>query len=280
MYSIVDRVIETAGDACGCEIGHEIGEQSGIQSLGDFGRRVASMPTLGDAIRNAAKLIPSVHSARTLALSCHGCKAHLSSKLDETCLAPTAWEDGFVASILIDLVRLVAGADWRPEALSLQSSLPGHEGCSGTLGGVPIRHGEDATAIEFPRDLLDRRLAPGRSRPAPTDEPASLPEDHVERIRIVLEFLIRQDNANVDSLAALVGTSRRSLQRQLLRRGQSFARMLELVRLDMARQMLENSSVKVIDVANDLGYSDPSHFARAFRRWTGVAPSVYRREAI
>ena len=277
VFAVIDQVLQTDGSRCGCDIGREVGRRSGLRALAGFGRRVTSQETLRDAIRTAARLMPSIHSARTLELTCQGNRARLSSKVDESCLTPTTWEDGFVASILIDLIRLAAGADWRPETLSLQSSPNGHEHCRGTLDGVPVRYGAAATSIEFPTELLNRRLVPGRSPQAPTEEAAPIPEDYVERIRLVLEFLVRQDDADINSLAAVIGTSRRSLQRHLMRRGQTFAQLLEQVRLNMARRMLENPSVKLIDVGQEIGYTDPSHFARAFRRWTGVAPNVYRR---
>jgi len=277
VFAVIDQVVQADGSRCGCDIGREVGRRSGLRSLKDFGRRVASQETLRDAIRTAARLMPSIHSARTLELTYHGNQARLSSRLDESCLTTTTWEDGFVVTILIDLVRLAAAADWRPKTVSLQSSPPhGHAHCHGTLGGVPIRHGEAATSIEFPKELLGRRLVRDRSRQVPREEAAPIPGDYVERVRLVLEFLVRQGDVDIDSLAAVIGTSRRSLQRHLLSRGQTFVQLLEQVRLNVARRMLENSSVKVIDVAYEVGYTDPSHFARAFRRWTGVAPSVYR----
>jgi len=241
---------------------------------------VASESTLGDAIRTAARLMPSVHSARTLELSCSGGQARLSSKLGGSWMTPTPWEDGFVASILIDLVRLAAGADWRPEVLSLQSRPANHRGRRDAFDAPSIRYGESATTIEFPAALLSQRVAPGPARRRPSAEPAPLPEDFVGRVQLVLEFLLRQGNADIESLAALVGTSRRTLQRHLLSRGQTYAEMLDSVRLDMARRLLAESSRKVIDVAYEVGYTDPSHFARAFRRWTGVPPSAYRRTVL
>ncbi len=281
LYRVIDRAIAATGSECGCEIGRKVCEQAGIRALGDFGRRVTSEPTLGEAIRTAARLVPSVHSARTLELSCRKGRARLSSRLNESSLGPAPWEDGFVASMLIDLVRLAAGADWRPDEVWLQCLPPKHRGCRGVLGGATIRFGQNATKIEFPEELLDHHLTSTPEQRCPTAEPVPLPQDFVGGVCCVLDFLLQQVEgdfvADINSLAALVGTSPRSLQRHLRRRGQSFTGMLERTRRDKALLLLEKSSAKVIDVAFELGYTDPSHFARAFRCWTGVAPKTYQR---
>jgi AraC-like DNA-binding protein len=47
--------------------------------------------------------------------------------------------------------------------------------------------------------------------------------------------------------------------------------------LEIAQQMLESSAMEVRQIALALGYSDPSAFTRAFRRWSGTTPAQWRR---
>ena len=48
--------------------------------------------------------------------------------------------------------------------------------------------------------------------------------------------------------------------------------------MDLARRLLRESQKSVIAVANDVGYSNPSHFAQLFRKETGLSPTIYRRQ--
>ena len=50
------------------------------------------------------------------------------------------------------------------------------------------------------------------------------------------------------------------------------------LRLDTARRLLRETDRSVIEVANEVGYSNPSHFAQLFRKDPGLSPSDYRRE--
>ncbi len=47
--------------------------------------------------------------------------------------------------------------------------------------------------------------------------------------------------------------------------------------MERARQLLRESSQPVDIIASSLGYSDASNFSRAFRRWQGMTPALYRR---
>lgn len=50
------------------------------------------------------------------------------------------------------------------------------------------------------------------------------------------------------------------------------------LRMDAARRLLRETRKSVITIANDIGYSNPSHFAQLFRKESGLSPTDYRRQ--
>ena len=50
------------------------------------------------------------------------------------------------------------------------------------------------------------------------------------------------------------------------------------LRMDAAKRLLRETKRSVVEIALDVGYANPSHFAQLFRRETGLAPSDYRRQ--
>jgi AraC-like DNA-binding protein len=84
---------------------------------------------------------------------------------------------------------------------------------------------------------------------------------------------------SLPSVARKLGLGPRTLQRQLDRFGTSFHQLLEEVRCARAIDFLRDTDESVERIAAQLGYNDPSNFRRAFRRWTGVAPTAFRSDA-
>jgi AraC-like DNA-binding protein len=84
----------------------------------------------------------------------------------------------------------------------------------------------------------------------------------------------------LDECAARLGVSPRTLRRRLEGRGMSYQGIVDDVRAGLARSYLESSRFSVEAIAERLGFSDPTSFSRAFRRWTGMSPREFRqREA-
>jgi AraC-like DNA-binding protein len=280
LYGVIDRLADDAGVS---DVGLKVGARTRIRSLGGFGHEVANAATLGNAIRTAQRLMPAVHTGRSLTLSCDGPRARLSSRLDEAQLSPSPWDDHFVLLLMIDLVRMAAGPGWRPEAVAIQT--PGVEGlrdCA-PLANARIRCGADTTMVTFPRALLHQRLASGRAAASVSESSAHgrfdatpLPTELTGSLQAVVECLLAEDSSDLATTAAIIGTSRRTLQRQLRASGDTFSHVLARARLARARGLLDETPFRVIDIAFELGYSDHAHFTKAFRRWTGLTPRAYR----
>jgi AraC-like DNA-binding protein len=90
----------------------------------------------------------------------------------------------------------------------------------------------------------------------------------------VREVLSRGNSSlGAPEVARLLSLSERSLRRQLNAAGTSFSELADDIRLKLARTYLAEMPVR--DVADLLGYHDPSTFRRAFRRWAGMTPSEF-----
>ena len=81
---------------------------------------------------------------------------------------------------------------------------------------------------------------------------------------------------SVEEVASELHMSSRTLKRKLQQLGASYQGILDDLRKGLAVEFLSQSDKTVDDIAHQLGYSDASNFARAFRRWTGKSPTDYR----
>jgi AraC-like DNA-binding protein len=94
--------------------------------------------------------------------------------------------------------------------------------------------------------------------------------------RVICETL-RLGEPDQAEVCRKLAVSERTLQRRLREEGTSFAQILEQVRHASALQYLQNPELTLHETAFLLGYSEPSAFHRAFRRWEGETPQVFRR---
>lgn len=90
-----------------------------------------------------------------------------------------------------------------------------------------------------------------------------------------IEALLPCDPSIV-AVAHKLSVSVRTLQRSLARSEVTFRQMLDRCRQQQAERELRRRVLSITEISEQLGYSDPSHFVRAFRRWTGQVPSRFR----
>ncbi|HEY9658905.1 MAG TPA: helix-turn-helix transcriptional regulator, partial [Allocoleopsis sp.] len=81
---------------------------------------------------------------------------------------------------------------------------------------------------------------------------------------------------DITLVAAASGLSVRTLQRHLGEVGLTYSKLVDRVRFNRAMALLQQPDGKLIEIASELGYTDPANFGRAFRRWAGISPREYR----
>ena len=107
---------------------------------------------------------------------------------------------------------------------------------------------------------------------------ASLPtvDPLIERIRQALKVGLPHGRSELVKVAKALDTSPRTLQRQLSAIGMSWGELVTETRFVLARAHLAKRALSVEEVGLLVGYSDPSSFHRAFVRWCGQTPGVWR----
>ena len=96
------------------------------------------------------------------------------------------------------------------------------------------------------------------------------------QVRRVVLARIAEPELALPQVARALGTNTRSLQRSLRELGTNYRALRDRVRHERACLLLRDPSVTTEATAYALGYRDRGNFVRAFERWSGQSPSVYR----
>ncbi len=97
----------------------------------------------------------------------------------------------------------------------------------------------------------------------------------VDQVKQVIGDSLRGDAPTLEVVAAKLNTSGRTLRRRLNAEGQTFQALLDESRFSLAKQHIESGRISIPEISFLLGFSEPSAFHRAFRRWTGTTPQAY-----
>ncbi len=104
--------------------------------------------------------------------------------------------------------------------------------------------------------------------------------DLVRQTRNAIARQLGHGPPSIHLAAAATGASVRRLQRRLAAAGTTYRCLVDEVRRDTACRLLERPEFSMAAVSAALSYTDPSHFSRAFARWTGMTPRAYRAHRI
>lgn len=149
---------------------------------------------------------------------------------------------------------------------------------------APVRYQNEHVGFRFEKRWLD---LPVVQNVQSVEEflhqaPASLLvkyRDHAnvtERIRRILRRHLDGEMPSLEDVSKSLGVTPQTLRRRLQDEGQGYQAIKDDLRRDAAIEYLSRPDLTLIEIANLVGFSEPSTFHRAFKKWTGVAPGEYR----
>jgi len=99
---------------------------------------------------------------------------------------------------------------------------------------------------------------------------------HLESVQAAIAALLSVGYPTIERTAHALGCSPRTLQRRLHDSGTTYGQLVDRVRVEAARRLLEDENLHLYEIAAALRFADPSSFSRFFRRTNGVTPREYR----
>ncbi len=181
---------------------------------------------------------------------------------------------GWLIGQHIDITAAACAAERPLPARELRHFFP----CPVTFGEATNRVTFSARHLEAEllRDeqALDRFLAHAPYHLVVAPKASVLSITH--RIRELLGDDFREELPSFEALTGLLNMSARTLRRRLEREGTSYQRIKDNARRDAAISLLRGDGLTVSEVAERVGFSDPSAFHRSFKKWTGLSPGSFR----
>lgn len=253
-----------------------------LNSLGVLSHVVLSAPTLHGALQALSRFTHLVSPTATLDVQLDGdrCVLVLDIAPGRRPVPPQRFD--FCATVLLHGIHWVTGRPVRPLALRHPGPVPADPERWTEAFGCPVQFGAPTCEIEM--SVADLALPIPTADPTVADLCERIATQLAEqqggsvslRVRQALAKHLSKGDPRRETMAAMLCMSERTLQRRLTEEGTSFAELVDEVRREMAQRYFQHGDFTPTEITFALGFSDPSNFYRACKRWFGRSPGTMR----
>ncbi len=254
-----------------------------FKSYGVWARHVLGANTLGAAIQRARRTLGYHSQGDRMMLAVAGGTAHFTYlSAARGCVGYRHDALGTVA-VMISLCQHYLASGWRPLRIELDIPRPEDARSHEDLFQCPVRF--DMPAIALVMDaaaLLRRRPREDRAVLVTVGDVARArlaPVTRAHPLGVIVACIRTQvlaGQVSIDATAHALDTSTRSLQRGLSSMGIRFRDIVNRTRCEHAAELLRDRTLRVHEIAEEMGYSSSTHLCRAFRKAAGMPPMEYR----
>ena len=246
-----------------------------------------SSPTFGDGLRRAKNYQRLLTDAADLELHEGGgedCYLVLNAAAEEI-RRIGHFSECFVQGVLTFFDSVTDG-EFRPTAVHFEHERTQGQERVAEILGCPVSFGQGQTRLYFPPSLLEH--------PSPHHEPGLLAlherfaseqvaelekQDIVGDVERLVAEQLDSGEVTLDAVASRLNMKPRTLRTRLTEANTSFNQVVSQFRYRLACRLLAATDESIDEIVYLTGFSEPSTFYRAFKRWSGMTPIEYRRRS-
>ncbi|MBA3979000.1 MAG: AraC family transcriptional regulator [Alcanivorax sp.] len=240
-----------------------------------------SSPTFGEGLKRA------LNYQRLLSDAAQG---ELEEDDDTVLLKQMFWsrrlhhfnECGMVG--VIKFFRFVTDGAFEPLQISFKHSAHADMQEYQRVFGCPILFDQPHTGLRFSREVMALPSAHHEPELLRLHEQLAIEQvarlekqDLVAQVNRLIAELLESGHANLEDVAARLGIKPRQLRTRLADAGTNFNQLVADYRCRLAKRLLGGTEESIDEIVYLTGFSEPSTFYRAFKRWVGMTPIEYRK---
>lgn len=286
-YAARSRLLEQCASKTRCRhFGHLVARNSTASSFGIAGCLIQQSPDVGSALHALV---------RYLHLHVDGAVTYLDEDAESVFFGYSIIDPGneeteqiihAAVTAIFNILQRLCGDEWCPSEVCFTCRKPENTRPMRQYFKAPLRFNAGRSGIALSNEWLGRKLKESdpelrRLLQAQIDQiEERYAHDFAEQVRRVTHTAVLTHHANAAHIAGLFSVHERTLNRRLRECGTCFRELLDESRYEISRRLLRDSMLSLSEIADILDYASASAFARAFRRQSGMAPTLWRMQQL
>jgi AraC-like DNA-binding protein len=280
------EALQAVSEQCHCtHLGFLVGKYQPPMKFGPATQLLYLAPSIRGAMENAARFVHLYTEGVSYELAIESEEASFRRKNTHHYKIRPSQLDLLGMVQVFKMLKSLCGESWRPSAITFDQPSPRTEDEMTDYFDCPAVFDCEYTGIVFPKEDLARQLPTANTELLQIVEAyftLDMPDidstdDIVLAARDYIGRTIGTGVCDLDSCARQLGMHPRKLQRNLLTNGFKFKQLMLDKRMELARGQLRDPQLRISQLADVLGYENPSAFTRAFTRVHGLSPNQWRK---
>lgn len=269
------------------DLGLHIGEAFNLAAIGIVGYVLLNCETYGQALDKLARYTylfsQGVVISHRVSESWAQCDCTIVSELQNYLLDEPRHPIESTFSALLTATQQLTGQPLKLYGVWFQHPQPQSWAEHDRIFQTPVRFAQPMNRLVFEATCLDWPVKSANTNLLEVFEHHATAllmaqsQGYAHKVGQAIAKTLQGEALSLEKLAQTLALSPRQLQRELKAENTSYQMLLDDTRRELALRHLKNPDISIHDVAFLLGFSEPSAFHRAFKRWTGQTPRRYRR---